>query len=91
MSDPRLNYHNEYSVELKAPDISAYKKTNNGIDYVISFDSGYSGPHVLISSVVHGNEPCGAIAIDWFLENTDWLENVTTGSYQHYYKMQYNR
>jgi len=27
--------------------------------------------------------------IDWFLENTDWLENVTTGSYQEYYNKQY--
>jgi len=29
--------------------------------------------------------------IDWFLENTDWLENVTTGSYQEYYNKQYKR
>ena len=28
--------------------------------------------------------------IDWFLENKGWLENVTTGSYQDYYKNQYN-
>ena len=27
--------------------------------------------------------------IDWFLENTAWLENVTTGSYQDYYNKQY--
>ena len=27
--------------------------------------------------------------IDWFLENTAWLENVTTGSYQDYYNNQY--
>jgi dTDP-glucose 4,6-dehydratase len=27
--------------------------------------------------------------IDWFLENTVWLENVTTGSYQDYYNKQY--
>ena len=27
--------------------------------------------------------------IDWFLENTTWLENVTTGSYQDYYNKQY--
>lgn len=28
--------------------------------------------------------------IDWFLENKGWLENVTTGSYQDYYKEQYS-
>ena len=27
--------------------------------------------------------------IDWFLENTAWLENVTSGNYQEYYKNQY--
>jgi len=27
--------------------------------------------------------------IDWFLENTKWLENVTSGAYQDYYKDQY--
>ena len=27
--------------------------------------------------------------IDWFLENKHWLENVTSGAYQDYYKNQY--
>ena len=27
--------------------------------------------------------------IDWFLENTQWLENVTSGNYQEYYIKQY--
>jgi dTDP-glucose 4,6-dehydratase len=27
--------------------------------------------------------------IDWYLENTDWLENVTSGEYQQYYETQY--
>lgn len=27
--------------------------------------------------------------IDWFLENTEWLENVTSGNYQEYYNKQY--
>jgi dTDP-glucose 4,6-dehydratase len=27
--------------------------------------------------------------IDWYLENTQWLENVTSGSYQKYYEEQY--
>lgn len=27
--------------------------------------------------------------IDWYLENTDWLENVTSGDYQKYYEQQY--
>lgn len=27
--------------------------------------------------------------VDWFLENEDWLENVTSGNYLDYYKKQY--
>jgi dTDP-glucose 4,6-dehydratase len=29
--------------------------------------------------------------VDWYLANKDWLENVTTGSYQNYYEQQYSR
>lgn len=27
--------------------------------------------------------------IDWYIENTEWLKNVTSGDYQHYYDEQY--
>ena len=27
--------------------------------------------------------------VDWYLENEDWLNNVTSGNYQNYYKEQY--
>jgi len=27
--------------------------------------------------------------IDWYLENQDWLDQVTSGEYQHYYEKQY--
>jgi dTDP-glucose 4,6-dehydratase len=30
------------------------------------------------------------ITIDWYLNNSIWLENITSGSYQDYYKKQYN-
>jgi dTDP-glucose 4,6-dehydratase len=29
------------------------------------------------------------LTIDWYLQNKDWLEHVTSGAYQHYYKEQY--
>lgn len=29
--------------------------------------------------------------IDWYLSNTDWLNNVTSGNYQNYYKEQYKQ
>lgn len=28
--------------------------------------------------------------VDWYLENEDWLNNVTSGAYQEYYKTQYH-
>jgi dTDP-glucose 4,6-dehydratase len=28
--------------------------------------------------------------VDWYLENTEWLENVTSGAYQQYYDKQYS-
>ncbi len=27
--------------------------------------------------------------VDWYLNNTEWVEHVTSGDYQHYYKEQY--
>jgi dTDP-glucose 4,6-dehydratase len=27
--------------------------------------------------------------VDWYLENEKWLNNVTSGNYQHYYEEQY--
>ena len=28
--------------------------------------------------------------IKWYLENKDWMDNVTSGNYQEYYKKMYN-
>jgi len=58
---------NEYSLQIAPPDISPYKSGNCGIEYVWSFDSGRPGPHACVTAVVHGNELCGAIALDWLL------------------------
>ncbi len=29
--------------------------------------------------------------VDWYLENQDWVEKVTSGTYQDYYEMMYNK
>jgi predicted deacylase len=57
-----------YPVELKAPEIARYKEGGTGIDYVHRFESGAPGPHVLVTALVHGNEICGAIALDWLFK-----------------------
>jgi predicted deacylase len=53
-----------YAVELSPLDIEPYRAGNTGIDYVTTFDSGVAGPHVLVTALTHGNEICGAIALD---------------------------
>lgn len=58
-----------YPVALKAPDISRYRKSNTGVEYVHTFDSGAAGPHLMVSAVVHGNELCGAVALDFLLRS----------------------
>ena len=57
-----------YPVELVAPDIEPYREGNTGIDYLTTFDSGDAGPHVIINAVTHGNEICGAIAVDTLMK-----------------------
>lgn len=59
----------EYPVDIDNPDIEPYLAGNVGIKGITCFDSGQAGPHVMISAVVHGNEPCGALALDWLFKN----------------------
>ncbi len=54
-------------IEISPPDIARYRAGNAGIEHVFSFDSGKPGPHVALSAIVHGNELCGAIALDFLL------------------------
>jgi len=56
-----------YAVELTPPDIEPYRAGNTGVEYVTTFDSGVAGPHVLVTALTHGNEICGAIALDRLL------------------------
>ncbi|NQW09636.1 MAG: succinylglutamate desuccinylase/aspartoacylase family protein [Alphaproteobacteria bacterium] len=54
-------------VELVAPDLLPYRDGNTGVDYVHCLDSGRAGPDAMINAVIHGNEICGAIALDYLL------------------------
>jgi predicted deacylase len=56
-----------YRVELTPPDIEPYRAGNTGIDYVTTFTAVEPGPHVLVAALTHGNEICGAIALDRLL------------------------
>jgi len=57
-----------YPIELTPPDISAYAG-NTEIPFVTRFDSGRPGPHVLVNALTHGNELCGAIAVDFLFKH----------------------
>jgi hypothetical protein len=56
------------AIELQAPDIAPYRRSNSGTDWIHTFASGKPGPHVLINALTHGNEICGAIALDRLLK-----------------------
>ena len=28
--------------------------------------------------------------VDWYLSNTDWMDNITSGDYEKYYSEKYN-
>ncbi len=56
------------AVELQAPDISRWRDGHTGIDWLHAVDSGVPGPNVLVQALTHGNEICGAIALDWLLD-----------------------
>ena len=55
------------AVELQAPDIERYRRSDSGTDFVQVLDSGKPGPQVMVMALTHGNEICGAIALDRFL------------------------
>ena len=57
-----------YSIDITPPDLSAYRAGNTGVDYVHVLDSGKPGPSVMVQALTHGNEFCGAIALDELLK-----------------------
>ena len=55
------------AIELAPPDIARWRLSNTGVDYLHRFDSGRPGPTVMAVALTHGNELCGALALDWLL------------------------
>lgn len=54
-----------HPIQIQPPDITPYRHGNTRVDYVHVFDSGRPGPHVMLQALTHGNEFCGAIALDY--------------------------
>ena len=54
-------------VAIRPPDIRRWRSSASGVEYVHVLDSGAAGPEVMVQALTHGNELCGAIALDWLL------------------------
>ncbi len=52
-----------FPVGITAPDISPFIQGNTGVEGFTTRDSGRAGPHVLLMSLIHGNELAGAIVL----------------------------
>ncbi|MDE2369485.1 MAG: succinylglutamate desuccinylase/aspartoacylase family protein [Burkholderiales bacterium] len=57
------------AIELRAPDLAPWRASNTGVDWVHRVDSGRPGAEVMVQALTHGNEICGAIALDWLLRD----------------------
>jgi predicted deacylase len=55
------------SIDVAFPDLGAYATGNTGVPHAWTFSSTRPGPHVLLQALTHGNEVCGAIALDRLL------------------------
>ena len=56
-------------IEVDFPDLSRWAAGNAGIPYAWTYTADRGGPHVLLQALTHGNEVCGAIALDWLLDS----------------------
>jgi hypothetical protein len=54
-------------IDVAFPDIGRWAAGNAGVPYAWRFEGEASGPRVTIQALTHGNEVCGASALDWLL------------------------
>lgn len=54
-------------IEVTFPDITRWAEGNTGTAYVWRYSASTPGPHVCVQALTHGNEVCGAIAVDWLM------------------------
>jgi len=54
-------------IEVRFPDITRWAEGNTGTAYVWRYSAATPGPHVCVQALTHGNEVCGAIAVDWLM------------------------
>jgi dTDP-glucose 4,6-dehydratase len=73
----------------KSEKLITYVKNRPGHDLRYAIDASKINKELGWSPTVTFEEGLSK-TIDWYLANEDWLNNVTSGNYQNYYKKQYN-
>jgi predicted deacylase len=56
------------SIDVAFPDLARWERGNAGVPYVWRYAASAPGPHVVVQALTHGNEVCGAIAVDRLLD-----------------------
>ena len=54
-------------IEVDFPNIDRWEAGNSGIPFLWTFNGARDGPHLALQALTHGNEVCGAIALDFLL------------------------
>lgn len=67
-ANPTPPWPHGFPVEGAPPDIARWAAGNTGIPFLWTFDSGLPGPHAAIVALTHGEEWCGAVALDLLLD-----------------------
>lgn len=75
-------------LEGESEKLITYVKDRPGHDLRYAIDASKINGELGWSPTVTFEEGL-AKTIDWFLENKEWIENVTSGAYQEYYQKQY--
>ena len=58
----------DYPREIARADLSPYRHSSTGVDYVHTSDSGVPGLHVMVNALTHGNEWCGMYVVKRLLD-----------------------
>ncbi len=56
-----------FDVEITPPSLAAWRHGNTGVAGFWQFHGPHPGPHVMVTSLLHGNEIAGAIVLDRML------------------------
>lgn len=62
----------EFPVSIATPELAAWLAGNTGVPGFTTRDSGQPGPHVLLMSLMHGNEIAGAAVLADLLRDNFW-------------------